>query len=104
MNLLPLQSTSKDHSPGNVLFKGLGTSVVPANQCESGVSVLPSLHSSDGSWLSRILLKSFCRFVVTFFILTYFLNRPCICVYNLLVKENRIQAADDSPKTALRSS
>ena len=35
-------------------------------------------HSQDS------ILKSFCSFVVTFFVVTYFLNRPCICTSNLI--------------------
>ena len=45
--------------------------------------VSPRVYAAiyKGDLSSSVLTPFFRRFVVTFFILTYFLNRPCICAY-----------------------
>ena len=42
------------------------------------------------------MLKLFVRFVVTFFLLTYFLNRPCIC-RSIYAVGNRVKNAETLP-------
>ena len=56
----------------------------------SPVSVYPLCSGTDRHSQDSIL-KYFYRFVVTFFVVTYFLNRPCICSSNLLLAKVSIE-------------
>ena len=59
----------------------------------SPVLVFPLRLYPNGDFQNGIL-KSCYRYVVTFFVLTYLLNRPCICGFNS-VAGNRVHRADD---------